>query len=58
MITTDTNMATIVMGVRYLAGVADQVPQWHYIMTVALIALLPPCLVVVILQRWFNVAQH
>ena len=47
-------MATIVMGIRYLAGVADQIPQWHYIMTVALIALLPPCLVVVTLQRWFE----
>ena len=56
-ITTDTNMATIVMGVRYLAGVADQIPQWHYIMTVALIALLPPCLVVVTLQRWFDVSK-
>jgi len=54
LITTDTNMATIVMGIRYLAGVADQIPQWHYIMTVALIALLPPCLVVVTLQRWFE----
>jgi sn-glycerol 3-phosphate transport system permease protein len=53
-ITTDSSMATIVMGIRYLAGVADQVPEWNYIMTVALIALLPPCLVVVILQRWFE----
>ena len=53
-ITTNANMATIVMGIRYLAGVADQIPQWHYIMTVALIALLPPCLVVVTLQRWFE----
>ncbi len=53
-ITTDTDMATIVMGIRYLAGVADQIPQWHYIMTVALMALLPPCLVVIILQRWFE----
>lgn len=53
-ITTDTNRATIVMGIRYLAGVADQVPQWNYIMTVALIALIPPCLVVVTLQRWFE----
>ncbi len=43
-ITTDTNMATIVMGIRYLAGVADQIPQWHYIMCVALLAMLPPCL--------------
>ncbi len=53
-ITTDPTMATVVMGIRYLVGVADQLPQWHYIMTVALIALLPPCLVVVILQRWFE----
>ncbi|CAM2986987.1 sn-glycerol-3-phosphate ABC transporter permease UgpE [Legionella worsleiensis] len=53
-ITTETKMATIVMGIRYLAGVADQVPQWHYIMTVALIALIPPCVVVLFMQRWFE----
>lgn len=53
-ITTETKMATIVMGIRYLAGVADQVPQWNYIMTVALIALIPPCMVVVLMQRWFE----
>ena len=53
-ITTDTSMATIVMGIRYLSGVADQIPQWHYIMTIALLALLPPCLVVISLQHWFE----
>lgn len=53
-ITTETSMATIVMGVRYLSGVADQIPQWQYIMSVALIALLPPCVVVVVLRRWFE----
>lgn len=54
LITTEPSMATVVMGIRYLAGVADQIPQWHYIMTVALIALLPPCLVVMTMQRWFE----
>ncbi|CEK10469.1 sn-glycerol-3-phosphate ABC transporter permease UgpE [Legionella hackeliae] len=53
-ITTDSSMATIVMGIRYLAGVADQIPQWHFIMAIALIALVPPCLVVLIMQRWFE----
>lgn len=53
-ITTESKMATIVMGIRYLAGVADQVPEWHYIMTVALIALIPPCMVVMMMQRWFE----
>lgn len=54
LITTDSSMSTIVMGIRYLAGVADQVPQWHYIMSVALIALIPPCLVVLFMQRWIE----
>ncbi len=53
-ITTETDMATIVMGIRYIAGVADQIPQWHYIMSVALIALIPPCFVVMFMQRWFE----
>ncbi|ARB93902.1 sn-glycerol-3-phosphate ABC transporter permease UgpE [Legionella longbeachae] len=53
-ITTETKMATVVMGIRYLAGVADQIPQWHYIMAIALIALIPPCLVVILMQRWFE----
>ncbi|HFP6231961.1 TPA: ABC transporter permease subunit, partial [Legionella pneumophila] len=53
-ITTETKMTTIVMGIRYLAGVADQVPEWHYIMAVALIALVPPCMVVMVMQRWFE----
>ncbi|KTC90112.1 sn-glycerol-3-phosphate ABC transporter permease UgpE [Fluoribacter dumoffii] len=53
-VTTETKMATVVMGIRYLAGVADQIPQWNYIMTVALIALIPPCMVVLLMQRWFE----
>lgn len=52
--TTESSMATIVMGIRYLTGVADQIPQWHYVMTIALIALLPPCLLVILCQRWFE----
>ena len=52
--TTQTDMSTIVMGIRYLSGVADQIPQWHYIMMVSLIALTPPCLVVLMFQRWFE----
>jgi len=53
-ITTEPDMATIVMGIRYVAGVADQIPQWHYIMAIALIALFPPCIVVLIMQYWFE----
>jgi sn-glycerol 3-phosphate transport system permease protein len=53
-ITTEPSMSTIVMGIHYMAGAADQVPQWNLIMAVALIALAPPCALVIILQRWFE----
>lgn len=53
-VTTESKMATVVMGIKSLAGVADQVPQWHYIMAIALIALVPPCAVVMLMQRWFE----
>lgn len=52
--TTQTSMATIVMGIHYLTGVAEQIPQWHYIMTMALIALFPPCFLVMSCQHWFE----
>ena len=52
--TSESTMSTIVMGIRSLAGVADQVPQWHTIMCVALIAMFPPCLVVLIMQKGFE----
>jgi sn-glycerol 3-phosphate transport system permease protein len=51
--TTETHMATIVMGIKNLSGVADVAPEWNYIMTIALLALIPPCGVVLILQRYF-----
>jgi sn-glycerol 3-phosphate transport system permease protein len=54
LITSDPEMSTIVMGIKYIAGVADQIPQWHYIMTMALIALIPPCLIVLLMQYWFE----
>lgn len=53
-ITTQPDKATVVMGMKALVGVADQIPQWHLIMSTALIALIPPCAVVLILQKWFE----
>jgi sn-glycerol 3-phosphate transport system permease protein len=52
--TTDSTRATIVMGIRDMVGVADQVPEWHLIMMVSLLALLPPCIVILTMQRSFE----
>ena len=52
-ITTKNNMYTIVMGIQQLASVADQIPQWNYIMATAILAMLPPVLIVIAMQRLF-----
>ena len=52
-ITTHSEMNTIVMSMQELASVADQVPQWNYVMATAILALLPPVIVVVVMQRLF-----
>lgn len=50
-ITNDPHKATVVMGISYLAGIADSEPQWHIIMCVALLALIPPCIMVLLAGR-------
>ena len=46
-------MSTIVLSMQKLATAADQIPQWNYIMAIAILALLVPLLVVLVMQRWF-----
>ena len=53
LVTTDAQMTTIVMGIKRMANVADSTPVWHEVMAVATLALLPPVVVVVLMQRWF-----
>jgi len=53
LITTSRGMETIVMGIVKMVGTADAQTDWNLIMAVAILALLPPVLVVLIMQRWF-----
>ena len=53
LITTETNMTTIVMGIQRMLYVADAVPEWNLTMTTAILAMLPPVVVVLVLQRQF-----
>ncbi len=53
LITTGDSMTTIVMGIKRMAQVADAQPVWHEVMAVTTLALLPPVVVVVLMQRWF-----
>jgi sn-glycerol 3-phosphate transport system permease protein len=53
LVTNDERYATIVMAIQRMATAADNEPEWHLVCAVAILALLPPVLVVVLMQRWF-----
>jgi sn-glycerol 3-phosphate transport system permease protein len=52
-ITTDESMTTIVMGIQRMLYVADAIPEWNITMATAILAMLPPLLVVIVMQRQF-----
>ena len=53
LITTETDMTTIVMGIQRMLFVADAVPEWNLTMATAMLAMLPPVVVVLVMQRQF-----
>ena len=53
LITTDRSMYTIVMSIKQMIEAAEQTPEWHIIMMTSLLAMLPPILVVMTMQKLF-----
>lgn len=53
LITTKTEMHTVVMSIKQMLEVAEAVPQWNIIMMTSLVAMLPPILVVILMQKLF-----
>jgi sn-glycerol 3-phosphate transport system permease protein len=53
LITNSPGMTTIVIGMRQMIGNGDTQTEWHIVMATALLAILPPVLVVLLMQRWF-----
>jgi sn-glycerol 3-phosphate transport system permease protein len=53
LVTTDPNYYTLMMGVKRMAAVADADPQWNIIMAAVVMAMLPPVLIVIFMQRLF-----
>ena len=51
--TTDKDMATAVIALKGLIPRSDSEPAWNIAMSGALLTMLPPVLVVLLLQRWF-----
>ncbi len=53
LITTDTGYFTVVMGIKQMLEAAELAPDWHLIMMTALLAMLPPVIVVLSMQKMF-----
>jgi sn-glycerol 3-phosphate transport system permease protein len=53
LMTTDPSMNTIIMGVEQMIGGQDDVTPWPVVMAASMMAMLPPILVVVSMQKLF-----
>ncbi len=53
LITTNPKMTTAVIGLQNLIPQADDLPYWNVAMAGSLLVMLPPILVVLLMQRWF-----
>jgi sn-glycerol 3-phosphate transport system permease protein len=53
LIVTDQNLDTIVVGIKKMIGTGDATTDWNLVMATTILALLPPALVVILMQRWF-----
>ncbi|MGA1319019.1 MAG: sn-glycerol-3-phosphate ABC transporter permease UgpE [Rubrivivax sp.] len=53
LVTTREDMYPVVMGIRRLIAGSDAATEWNVVMATALLAMVPPALVVIFMQRWF-----
>jgi sn-glycerol 3-phosphate transport system permease protein len=53
LVTTNEDYYTIVMGISRMVNVVDAAAKWNLVMAVTLLAMIPPVVVVVVMQRQF-----
>jgi sn-glycerol 3-phosphate transport system permease protein len=54
LVTTDENMYTSVIGIkRMISSGGDAAMEWNLVMATAMLTMLPPALVVLLMQKWF-----
>ncbi|QDL53735.1 sn-glycerol-3-phosphate ABC transporter permease UgpE [Rhodoferax aquaticus] len=50
---TSEDMYPIVVGIKQMIGTGESVSEWNVVMATAVLAMLPPALIVVLMQKWF-----
>jgi sn-glycerol 3-phosphate transport system permease protein len=53
LVTTQESMYTTVIAIRRMISGGDAATEWNLVMATAMLAMLPPALVVIAMQRWF-----
>jgi len=53
LVTTSEDMYPVVMGIKRMISGGDAATEWNAVMATAILAMLPPTLVVVLMQKWF-----
>jgi sn-glycerol 3-phosphate transport system permease protein len=53
LVTTQESMYTTVIGIKRMIPGGDAAAEWHLIMATAILAMLPPALVILLMQKWF-----
>jgi sn-glycerol 3-phosphate transport system permease protein len=52
--TTHKDMATAILGLKALVPVSDSAPAWNIAMSAAFFVMLPPAVIILVMQRWFT----
>jgi len=53
LVTTEESMYPVVIGIKRMISGGDAQTEWHIVMATAMLAMLPPALVVILMQKWF-----
>ena len=53
LVTTREDMYTVVIGIKRMVAGGDTLIEWQFVLATAMLALLPPALVVLVMQKWF-----
>ncbi|MBK8529663.1 MAG: sn-glycerol-3-phosphate ABC transporter permease UgpE [Rubrivivax sp.] len=53
LVTTDEDMYPVVIGIKRMITGGDAATEWNVVMATAILAMIPPALVVILMQKWF-----
>ncbi len=53
LMTTDESMYPVVLGIKQMISGGDAATEWNAVMATAMLAMIPPALVVLLMQKWF-----